>query len=129
MLDYRGAGQDFSTYVVHGKPTTSDVSSLSVGPITPQNPDEQLAVVFRGHSSVNENSESGGDSTTFTTPTGTPTLTPETPLSPYNAPFLDADVSVPSTGSSPEPSYGPYGTSDNGGNGLWFGWQIEIPEQ
>lgn len=131
LLDYREASQDLSSYVIHGKPTSSDASSLSVGPVTLQNRDEQLAVVFQGASPVNENSESGGDSTTFTAPTGAPALTPETSLSPYNAPFLAADVSfAPCTsGLCVGGGYGPYATSNTGVSGLWLGWQIEIPEQ
>jgi len=125
LVDYRGASSTLSNYSVYGYPGTTDGGSFSVGPATLTTTDATLLNIWASPGLESESNEFTLQ--TFTAPQGTPTLIPETPLA-NTWPFLAADVPAPKGG-----TFGPYSTTGSGNctsaGCLWFGWQVEIPEQ
>jgi hypothetical protein len=128
LMVYRGAGQNLSNYTGYGFVRNGDHSSFTTGSVTPPG-ESQLVGMTVANIGCDEPYE---PSDTFAAPSGSPALSPESPLTlpSGDLPWLGADVGVPSSGQS----YGPYTYSATVGNGcpnagVWLDWEVAVPEQ
>jgi hypothetical protein len=107
MTVYRGAGQNTGDYTAYGFTQNGNSASFSTTATTPPTL-TQLATIFIATNGTDQ--ESIEPDVIISSPTGSPSLTPETSLTPAPVPFLDADVGVPP---GPSEQYGPYSISDS----------------
>ncbi len=129
MVVYRGAGQSLSSYTGYGFEQNGFKDDLTTASITPPGDSQLVAMIFDAAScELPESTEPNG--TTFSAPSGGPTLSPETALIPAPISVFAADASVPLSSQS----YGPYtftatvkGSCPNK-TGSWLGWGVAIPE-
>ncbi len=125
LVSYRGASADFSTYTVYGYPTTADSETTSTGQLTNVQPNATLVNIFAANDS--DAHEDSGGTVTFSAPTGSPSLTVESPLTVVH-PYLTADVFTGPAGGTfgGSGTCGGYCTSD-GVDTLNTGFQIVVP--
>ncbi|MGH7842761.1 MAG: hypothetical protein ACREQD_01730 [Candidatus Binataceae bacterium] len=124
MAAYRGASTNIGIYILNGYLSTADSATITTQKLTPA-AGEQILMTLFVNNVLNNDNESGEDSWSFATPTGSPGLTAETPLSSFGTgaiPFLVADTPVQNGGVV----YGPYTLS--GKVGLNWSYNLLIPE-
>lgn len=129
LVGYRAANQSIGSYVLYGYPASSISNTITLGPASNNAPsDGTLLNVFYATTFENDGSEYGN--TTFSSLTGTPAATAETPLVPPDTVYMLADTPLDS--GSPLAQYSV--------NTCWgipqfcqttftkWGWQLFIPE-
>jgi hypothetical protein len=125
LFVYRGANAAPGTYVLYGYPASTISLTSTVGPAPVAAPSGgTLLNIFE--CPTPEVPDSNEFNVTFTLPTGSPTVTAETPLSNPGGVELLADLAVPSAGTA----LGQYSTTCSGGAvpAHNFGWQLFLPE-
>jgi hypothetical protein len=135
VMSYSGIEQLPAQLAAYGFANGSNTAAFSTGSVSPSATGVLLGT-FNLSGAFSTGPGTGGDTTSFTWPQGSPTLFPETPLSAFSTDggIFGADTFV----SSANQSIGGYSTSTNiecGQQGiyynscLWLGWDVLLPPQ
>jgi hypothetical protein len=121
LISYRGASTAFANYTLYGYPHSGDTTTVSAGQIS-ASADSYVLNLFRA--SADDTSNESTETLDFTSPSGSPTTVPETPINLTGDVFtaFGADVGVGSSGAT----VGSYSTTASA-SGLVAGWQLVIP--